>query len=55
MTLPEGAFRKDGTRMRSGHFRDGEPVGEWTTYDSNGEVYKVTNMKAGKAGRKANS
>jgi len=39
-------FRKDGTKMRSGHFENGEQVGEWTTYDKNGEVYKVTKMKA---------
>jgi antitoxin component YwqK of YwqJK toxin-antitoxin module len=38
-------FRKDGTKMRSGHFENGEQVGEWTTYDKNGEVYKVTKMK----------
>ena len=41
-------FRKDGTKLRSGHFENGEPVGEWTTYDKNGEVYKVTNKKAKK-------
>lgn len=35
-------FRKDGTKMRSGYFKDGEQVGEWTTYDQQGEVYKVT-------------
>tara|TARA_Y100001978_G_C23328749_1_gene261870 strand:- start:32 stop:271 length:240 start_codon:yes stop_codon:yes gene_type:complete len=40
-------FRKDGTKMRSGHFDDnGEPVGEWITYDKNGEVYKVTSKKS---------
>ncbi len=39
-------FRKDGTRMRSGHFEDGRQVGEWTTYDKAGVVYKVTRMKA---------
>jgi antitoxin component YwqK of YwqJK toxin-antitoxin module len=38
-------FRKDGTRLRSGHFEKGEQAGEWTTYDKNGEVYKVTRMK----------
>jgi len=38
-------FRKDGTRMRSGHFAAGEQVGEWTTYDKTGRVYKVTVMK----------
>jgi antitoxin component YwqK of YwqJK toxin-antitoxin module len=38
-------FRKDGTKLRSGHFEYGEQVGEWTTYDKNGEVYKVTTIK----------
>jgi antitoxin component YwqK of YwqJK toxin-antitoxin module len=38
-------FRKDGTRMRSGFFEDGKQVGEWTTYDRKGRVYKVTKMK----------
>jgi antitoxin component YwqK of YwqJK toxin-antitoxin module len=38
-------FRKDGTKLRSGHFDDGVQVGEWTTYDKNGGVYKVTTMK----------
>jgi hypothetical protein len=28
--------------MRSGHFHKGEQVGEWTTYDGNGKVHKVT-------------
>lgn len=37
-------FRKDGTRMRSGHFRRGKQVGEWTTYDKQGRVYKRTQM-----------
>jgi antitoxin component YwqK of YwqJK toxin-antitoxin module len=39
-------FRKDGTKLRSGHFEAGEQTGEWTTYDKKGEVYKVTRMKA---------
>ncbi|WP_066256556.1 toxin-antitoxin system YwqK family antitoxin [Hydrogenophaga flava] len=39
-------FRKDGTKMRSGYFEDGKQVGEWTTYDSTGAVYKVTQVKA---------
>lgn len=46
--LPSGYwewFRKDGTRMRSGRFDKGEQVGEWTTYDAKGAVYKVTRMK----------
>lgn len=46
--LPTGYwewFRKDGTRLRSGWFERGEQVGEWTTYDQAGEVYKVTTIK----------
>jgi antitoxin component YwqK of YwqJK toxin-antitoxin module len=38
-------FRKDGTRLPSGHFETGKQVGEWTTYDRKGAVYKVTSMK----------
>lgn len=38
-------FRKDGTKLRSGHFEDGKQVGEWTTYDKSGRVYKVTRMR----------
>lgn len=39
-------FRKDGTRLRSGHFDEtGQPVGEWITYDQRGRVYKVTRIK----------
>jgi hypothetical protein len=38
-------FRKGGVRMRSGYFEKGEQVGQWTTYDGNGVVYKVTTMK----------
>ena len=37
-------FRKDGTKLRSGHFDNGERVGEWTTYDAKGEAYKVTRL-----------
>lgn len=37
-------FRKDGTKLRSGHFKDGEQTGEWITYDYEGNVYKVTNL-----------
>ena len=44
-------FRKDGVRMRSGYFERGEQVGEWTTYDKKGAVYKVTTMK--KRGRRS--
>lgn len=38
-------FRLDGTKMRSGFFGSGEQIGEWTTYDKKGKVYKVTKMK----------
>jgi antitoxin component YwqK of YwqJK toxin-antitoxin module len=38
-------FRKDGTKMLSGYFQNGEQTGEWTTYDTNGDVYKITTMK----------
>ncbi|MEO7598468.1 MAG: hypothetical protein ABIV50_06020 [Opitutus sp.] len=38
-------LRKDGTKMRSGSFERGKQVGEWTTYDKTGKVYKVTRMK----------
>ena len=48
-------YRKDGVKMRSGHFEGGAQTGEWTTYDKSGKVYKVTTMKAPKmkAGKKA--
>lgn len=35
-------YRPDGTLKRSGYFKSGETVGEWTTYDQRGKVYKVT-------------
>ncbi|MEX0616265.1 MAG: hypothetical protein WD231_00460 [Candidatus Woykebacteria bacterium] len=35
-------FRKEGTKMRSGHFEKGKQTGEWITYDKNGDVYKKT-------------
>lgn len=38
-------FRADGTKMRSGHFEDGEQVGEWTTYDRSGVPYKTTTKR----------
>jgi antitoxin component YwqK of YwqJK toxin-antitoxin module len=38
-------FRKGGARMRSGYFENGAQVGQWTTYDKTGAVYKVTTMK----------
>jgi hypothetical protein len=51
----EGALKmkkpKPEDHVRSGHFEFGEQVGEWTTYDKRGEVYKVTNMKPKKKSR----
>ncbi len=38
-------FRKDGTKLRSGHFHAGEQVGEWITYDAAGQPYKTTHFK----------
>ncbi len=38
-------YRLNGTLKRSGTFNMGVPVGQWTTYDSKGEVYKMTNLK----------
>jgi antitoxin component YwqK of YwqJK toxin-antitoxin module len=40
-------YRPDGTLKRSGHFDAGNPVGEWTTYDQAGAVYKVTDRGNG--------
>ena len=37
-------FRKDGTKLRSGYFKDGKQVGEWTTYDRTGAPHKVTDF-----------
>lgn len=39
-------FRIDGTKLRSGHFDNGQQVGEWITYDRSGRPHKVT-MKRG--------
>ena len=38
-------FRKDGTKLRSGYFERGKQIGEWITYDKQGEIYKKTQMK----------
>lgn len=46
-------FRKDGTKLRSGYFTNGEQTGEWTTYDKQGKVYKVTTMKPKVAKKKS--
>ena len=40
-------YRPDGTLKRSGHFRLGETVGEWITYDQTGSPYKVTDKGGG--------
>lgn len=37
-------FRKDGSLLRSGEFEDSQQRGEWITYDSKGEPYKITNF-----------
>ncbi len=38
-------FRKDGTKLRSGWFENGEQCGEWTTHDKAGMPYKVTQIR----------
>jgi len=40
-------YRKDGTLMRSGNFSSGVQIGEWITYDQQGTMYKITDMKTG--------
>ncbi len=35
-------FRKDGSKMRSGHFLNGKQTGEWITYDRKGKKVKTT-------------
>ncbi len=37
-------FRKDGTKLRSGSFINGEQSGLWITYDQNGKPYKKSNF-----------
>jgi antitoxin component YwqK of YwqJK toxin-antitoxin module len=44
-------YRVDGTRMRSGFFQEGEQIGEWTTYDRQGNVHKITTKKGAAASR----
>jgi antitoxin component YwqK of YwqJK toxin-antitoxin module len=34
-----------GTIMRSGNFKNGKQVGDWTTYDTNGKIVKVTTFE----------
>ncbi|MGI6853894.1 toxin-antitoxin system YwqK family antitoxin [Mesorhizobium sp. 1B3] len=38
-------FRRDGTKLRSGYFENGEQVGEWTTYNAQGDIHKVTTKR----------
>lgn len=38
-------FRRDGSRLRSGSFRDGVKTGEWTTFDDTGTPVKVTRVR----------
>ena len=48
--VPEGRwewFRKKGTKMRSGYFKNGKQVGKWTTYDRKGKAFKVTDFGVG--------
>jgi len=41
-------YRVDGTLKRSGHFDRGIQIGEWITYDKDGLVYKITDIKTPK-------
>jgi uncharacterized protein YdhG (YjbR/CyaY superfamily) len=34
-------YRRDGSVMRTGSFRDGEQVGSWTTYDRDGSAVRT--------------
>lgn len=38
-------YRLDGTIKRSGFFDKGVPVGDWTTYDQTGKIYKVLSKR----------
>lgn len=35
-------FRRDGVKLRSGSFKDGQRIGKWVTYDTKGRPYKTT-------------
>ena len=37
-------YRKDGSVMRTGTFDRGKQVGEWKTFDREGNLVKVTNF-----------
>jgi uncharacterized protein YdhG (YjbR/CyaY superfamily) len=37
-------YRKTGVIMRSGTFKYGVQIGKWTTYDTQGKIYKVSSF-----------
>ena len=37
-------FRKDGSLMRSGHFKDDVQIGVWKTFDRSGRLVKETDF-----------
>jgi antitoxin component YwqK of YwqJK toxin-antitoxin module len=37
-------YRRDGSRMRAGHFAHGEQTGVWSTYDRSGALVKATDF-----------
>jgi antitoxin component YwqK of YwqJK toxin-antitoxin module len=37
-------FRKDGSLMRTGHFKNGTQVGTWATWDRTGTLVKTTSF-----------
>jgi len=40
-------YRIEGTIKRSGYFKNGNQVGDWTTYNKEGQPVKVTSMGSG--------
>ncbi|WP_104082430.1 hypothetical protein [Cryobacterium sp. Y11] len=42
-------FRKDGSKMRSGHFAHSVQVGQWTTDNRSSKPHTVTQMKPPRA------
>jgi antitoxin component YwqK of YwqJK toxin-antitoxin module len=45
-------FRKDGTKLRSGYFKNGKQTGEWITYDAKGKPFKTTHMSRKESAKK---
>ncbi len=41
---PANSADKIGTIMRSGYFKNGKQVGQWTTYNKHGDIVKVTDF-----------